>query len=113
MSESSGTATAAAGATGAAAAVVVVFSTAAGEIATAAGAASPLPLPPPPLPSGVGEVKLLPPLLPFPAAPGLSRPMKEEVARGEVEVLVVSSWERTRASWSLSGWGEEPEGSRC
>ena len=35
------------------------------------------------------------------------------VARGEVEVVVVSSWERTRASWSLSGWGEEPEGSRC
>ena len=85
------------GAAGTAAAAAVFFSTAAGTAegatTTVAGAtAAKLPLPP--LPSGVGEVTLSPPLLPLPAPPGFSRPMNEEVARGDVEVVVVSSWER-------------------
>lgn len=98
VSESS----AATGAT-AAADAVDAFSTAAGAAGTAAAAAGatgtvspPLLTPPPPRPSGVGEVSELAPLLLFPAAPGFRRPMKEEVASGEVEVVVVSSWERTR-----------------
>lgn len=75
--------------------------------AGAAGTASP----PPPLPSGVGEVSELAPLLLFPAAPGFRRPMKEEVASGEVEVVVVSSWERTRAAVERF-WGGGERGRR-
>ena len=98
--------------------VVVVVAAAPGREAKAvvAGTASP---PPPPLPSGVGEVIDVAPLLLLPAAPGFRRPMKEEVASGEVEVVVVISWERTRDAVVRAGEerergraGGEGEGSR-
>lgn len=85
-------------------AAAVVFSgaetaaTAGATALAAAGAAKP-PLPrPPSLPSGDGDVRVVAPLLLFPAVPGLSRPMNDDVAKGDVEAVVVISWERTRAA---------------